>query len=99
LIAPRIEELLVFAEATADVLDGHTREIEFCRDKLRWSSEQLNPPILISGDDLRGLGIPVGPVYKQLLEQVRDAQLTGLLKTLDEAQAWVRTQWLKCKDN
>lgn len=95
LIAPRIEELLVFAEAVAEVHDGHNREIVFCRDKLRLPPEELNPPLLVSGDDLRGLGIPGGPVYKQLLEQTRDAQLTGLLKTPDEACAWVRTQWLK----
>ena len=49
----------------------------FCREKLQLPPEQLNPPPLISGEDLRGLGIPAGPVYKQLLEQARDAQLSG----------------------
>ena len=95
LIMPRAEELLLFAEAVAEVLDGHSGEIAFCREKLRLPSQELNPPFLISGDDLRGLGIPGGPVYKQLLEQVRDAQLTGLLKTPEESRAWVRIQWLK----
>jgi poly(A) polymerase len=94
LIAPRIEELLEFAGAVADVLDGQTREIEFCRTKLQLAPEQLNPTPLISGDDLRGLGIPTGPVYKHLLEQARDAQLMGLLHTVEEATAWVRVRWL-----
>ncbi len=94
LIAPRVEELLVLAEAVADVLDGQTGEITFCRDKLQLPPSQLNPPPLISGADLRGLGIPVGPVYKQLLEQARDSQLLGLLQTAEEARAWVRTRWL-----
>lgn len=95
LIAPRIEELLVFAEAVAEVLDGQTPEILFCREKLQLPPEQLNPPSLISGDNLRGLGIPAGPVYKQLLEQARDAQLMGLLRTPEEALAWIRDRWLQ----
>ena len=90
LISPRIEELLAFVEAVADVLDGQTREIEFCREKLQLPPDQLNPLPLISGDDLRGLGIPAGPVYKLLLEQARDEQLSGRIHTPEEALTWVR---------
>jgi poly(A) polymerase len=94
LIAPRVEELLLFVEAVADIVDGHTREIGFCRSRLELTPEQLNPAPLVSGDDLRELGIPIGPAYKQLLEQARNAQLTGLLATREESIAWVRTLWL-----
>ena len=95
LIHPRSSELLMFAEAVAEVVDGHSQEVAFCRAKLELPTDQLNPPPLITGEDLRGLGIPAGPVYKQLLEMARDAQLTGLLHTADEARAWIRNRWLE----
>ena len=37
--------------------------------------EAVAPPPLIGGDDLRALGIPEGPIYKQVLEAAYRAQL------------------------
>jgi tRNA nucleotidyltransferase/poly(A) polymerase len=85
LIAPRIGELLGYGDAVARVLDGTTAEIDFCRAKLALPSADHNPPPLISGDDLKLLGIPPGPAYRELLEAVRDAQLERQIKTRDEA--------------
>ena len=50
---------------------------------------QLIPP-LITGDDLKALGVPSGPVMGALLTEVRDLQLAEELKTRAEALAWVR---------
>lgn len=93
LIAPRCSELLEFAEAVALVVDGHAREIDYCREKRALPSEQWNPPPCLSGDDLRALEIPAGPIYKQLLEQARDAQLLGQLSSREAALEWVRKRW------
>lgn len=50
------------------------------------------PELLVDGHTLeRELNLAPGPVIGQLLEQIRDAQLAGQLKTSDEAIAFART--------
>jgi hypothetical protein len=43
--------------------------------------EELNPPPLLTGDDLIRLGIPRGKIYQRLLQAQRDAQLDGVVET------------------
>lgn len=50
------------------------------------------PELLIDGHTLeRELNLEPGPVIGQLLEQIRDAQLAGQLKTSDDAIAFARS--------
>lgn len=46
-------------------------------------------PPLLRGADLQALGVAPGPRYKQILDQVRRAQLAGMLTTATAARAWV----------
>lgn len=85
LVAAAAAELLDYAEAVARVIDGHTGEIDFCRAKLALPADRLNPPPLITGDDLKAAGIPPGKAYRGLLTAARDAQLEGRITTKDEA--------------
>jgi poly(A) polymerase len=85
LIAPRADELLGYCDAVARVVDGSTIEIEFCREKLALPPDELNPPPLITGEDLKQLGIPLGPAYRELLDAIRDAQLQGDIHSRSEA--------------
>src|SRR5262245_24647152 len=91
LIAPRVDELLGYVEAVSLVVDGSTAEVSFCREKLALPVTELNPPPLITGDDLKRLGIRPGPEYRKLLDLARDAQLedkiqsrSDVLKRIDE---------------
>lgn len=54
--------------------------------------EVLNPPHLISGDDLIQLGIPASSKFKVWLQAIRDAQLNNEIATREEAMAMVE-QW------
>jgi len=45
----------------------------------------LNPPRILSGDALLADGMPSGPTFGDVLEQVYDAQLEGRVETVDEA--------------
>lgn len=47
---------------------------------------------LLTGDDLAALGIPPGPRYRTLLQELRAAQLDGLIRTRAEAEQWVLQQ-------
>lgn len=85
LVAPRCDELLPFAETVASVVAGTTDEIAFCRDKLALPRQELDPPPLITGETLQEIGVPRGPVYRELLEAIRDAQLNGEIATPEAA--------------
>lgn len=56
------------------------------------SGEQLDPPPLLDGADLRRLGLPPGPLFGRLLSGVRARQLDGELRTAEEAAEWARGQ-------
>ncbi len=59
----------------------------WCRERLAWPREQLDPPPLVTGDDLRAAGLRPGPAFKHILQAVRDAQLDGEIHTKEEAIA------------
>lgn len=49
---------------------------------------EIRPPLL-SGDDLKALGVQPGPRMGELLAEIREKQLQDELKTGDEAREWV----------
>jgi hypothetical protein len=53
----------------------------------------VEPPPLLSGNDLIALGVPPGRKLGELLERVREAQAAGELNTRQEALARV-AEWL-----
>jgi tRNA nucleotidyltransferase/poly(A) polymerase len=85
LIADCVDDLLALNEAAALAGDGDTSQINWCREKLSQPREVLDPTPLLSGDDLIEHGVPRGPVYRMLLERVRDAQLDGEIHDKTEA--------------
>lgn len=91
LVGPRVAELLSYAEAIAQALDGDVAQIDFCRSQLALPPEVLNPLPLITGDDLKPLGISPGPAYRQILDAVRDAQLEKQIATKEEALSLVKS--------
>jgi len=52
--------------------------------------EQVRPPRLLSGEDLKALGFAPGPPFKAILEAVEEAQLNGKIQTREEAVELVR---------
>ncbi len=90
LISPGSRELLALHEAQA-IADGLADDdLAFCRQRLAWPAEQLNPPPVVTGNDLIAHGINPGPDYAFLLESVRDAQLDGAVRDKPEALEWVK---------
>ena len=84
LIAEGIGDLLALMEAASP---AGAETAAHCRTLLAQPREALDPPPLVTGDDLLALGIQPGPRYKILLQQIRDAQLDGEVCTKDEALA------------
>jgi poly(A) polymerase len=91
LAEPLIHELLALESARAYAANESLAEVEFCQNYLRTTPmDEINPPPLITGDDLKAMGIEPGPKYKEILEKVRDAQLDGVISTREEAVDLVR---------
>lgn len=52
--------------------------------------EQVRPPRLLTGEDLKSLGFRPGPAFKEILEAIEEAQLNGAISTRDEAVGFVQ---------
>jgi poly(A) polymerase len=87
LIHPGIQDLFTLQRAIAPASGTSAAYVDFAEARLQeWSTNgELNPPFLITGDDLKQLGIPPGPQYKRLLDAVREAQLDNDISSTVEA--------------
>ena len=85
------DDLLILTES---ILPEGPAIVSHCRELLSQPHAVLDPPPLVSGDDLRAAGIPPGPEYKTLLQHLRDAQLDGQISSKVEALATVK-KWIE----
>ena len=79
---PWAESLVALHEASSP---QGPDEAAYCRELLAQPREKLDPPPLLTGDDLRRHGLQPGPKFKTILQAVRDAQLDGEIQTQEEA--------------
>ena len=86
LVAEGIEDLLALHEAASP---AGSDEVAYCRSLLSQPREVLDPPPLLTGDDLLAHGVPTGPQYAMLLKRAREAQLNEQIHTKAEALALV----------
>lgn len=89
LIHPGAADLVALCDARAEIGQFDRADLEFCRQRVQWPAERLDPPALLSGDDLVARGVPQGSVYRELLSAVRDAQLQGEIQSQADALALV----------
>jgi tRNA nucleotidyltransferase/poly(A) polymerase len=79
-------ELVALHESVAGPDDA---ALAFCRERLAWPAERLNPSPLVDGAVLIAHGLTPGPYFSRLLELVRDAQLRGEITTAADTLALV----------
>lgn len=53
--------------------------------------EEVRPPRLLTGDDLKTLGFIPGPRFKEILDAIEEVQLNGKVLTREEAFRFVKT--------
>jgi tRNA nucleotidyltransferase/poly(A) polymerase len=75
LISEGIDDLIALHEAAALARGADLEHVRRCRELLRLPASELDPPPLVTGDDLIRHGIASGKQFKPLLEMLRDAQL------------------------
>ncbi|HUQ70749.1 MAG TPA: CCA tRNA nucleotidyltransferase [Planctomycetaceae bacterium] len=85
------DDLLQLTRAALLAAEADLYPVLFCEEFLaRTPAEELNPPPLITGNDLIHIGLCPGPRFKELLDTIRDAQLNREIATHDEALALAR---------
>jgi poly(A) polymerase len=86
LVHPGIRELLALHRADADASGRDTDHVEYCEQLLsQWTEADLNPQPLVTGHDLLQRGLEPGPLFTDLLAQIREAQLEGKIRSSEEA--------------
>ncbi|HXN51928.1 MAG TPA: CCA tRNA nucleotidyltransferase [Candidatus Acidoferrum sp.] len=87
---PRFDEHLELHRL--DCLSSHGRFESYglvSRTLSETPPEQIQPPRLLTGDDLLEMGYKPGPIFSEILNAVEDAQLEGQLKTKEEAKDYI----------
>jgi len=88
---PRFDEHLELHRLDCKSSHRNLRLYEFTRNKIaELPEEAVRPAPLVSGEDLIAAGYRPGPVFKQILGSVEDAQLEGQLRTKNEAIEFIR---------
>lgn len=89
-----IEELLEIARMDAMGSRGDLTLYEFCRNALEeLGEEEVRPDPLVTGRDLIRLGYKPGPLFREILTAIEDAQLEGALTTPEEALKMLEREW------
>ena len=79
--------LLELTRLHAAVTQNPCDDYDFCLQYMeKTPKEVLNPPPLLTGDDLIQLGMKPGKIFSELLTQVRHAQLDEQIQTQQEAR-------------
>ncbi len=79
-------QLLALMRVETLARNADMKSIVFCEEYLqRTPPEELNPPPIITGDDLVQIGLKPGRAFRELLEAARDAQLNGEIHTHEQA--------------
>jgi poly(A) polymerase len=88
---PQALNVVELARVDALARDGELPPVMHCEEMLRQTPrERLDPPPLVTGDDLIELGLEPGRFFGQILDAVRDEQLNEKITTKDEAMSFVR---------
>jgi poly(A) polymerase len=91
---PHFEEHLELHRLDCLASHGNLDAHAFCRQQLATlPDEKLRPPPLIDGEDLKRLGLVPGPLFKQILKEVEEAQLEGRLESGEAALEYVRARY------
>jgi poly(A) polymerase len=87
---PRFDEHLALHRLDCLSSHRHLDAYDFVRRTLEQTpAEDIRPAKLLTGNDLQNLGYQPGPLFSKILRSLEDAQLEGLVRSREEAIAFV----------
>jgi poly(A) polymerase len=91
---PRFEQHLELHRLDCESSHRNLRLYTFTREKMNsLPPEGVRPTPQVTGDDLIAAGYSPGPLFKEILAAVEDAQLDGKLRSKPEAMQFVRREF------
>ena len=91
---PHFEDHLEIERICRTVSDANLQQYDFALKTFRgWTPDDIWPKPWITGEDLITMGIPPGPVYKEILSLVEDEQLEGRLTSRESALEFVKRRY------
>ena len=91
---PQFDEHLAMHRIDCLASHGDLTSYDFLRHKLdEMPQDEIRPRPLLTGDDLLAAGYSPGPLFRQILSAVEDAQLEGRLHTREDALAFVSREF------
>ncbi|HEY1268469.1 MAG TPA: CCA tRNA nucleotidyltransferase [Candidatus Binatia bacterium] len=91
---PGIHELLEVVRLDALASNGDLQYYDFCRQRMaELKHEEIHPPPLVTGKDLIALGLEPGPMFHEILDRIKEAQLEGELRDRQAALEWVKREY------
>ena len=95
---PHIDDLLNFLYADSLINDELVKEYIYTKtltqDYKSKPVETLFPIPLIKGDDLFKLGIKQGPIFKEIITEIENLQLSEKILLKDDAIKYIKKKWL-----
>ncbi len=91
---PRFEEHLALHRMDCLAAHANLDIFNFVRDRYNaMPVEDVRPTPLLTGRELIAAGYRPGPIFKQILQVVEDAQLEGVIANPEEAMSFVREKF------
>jgi poly(A) polymerase len=91
---PRFDEHLELHRLDCLCSHGQSQSYEFVQRFLAETPpEQVQPPRLLTGDDLQHMGYAPGPLFSEILRSLEDAQLEGRVQDKAGAAEFVRERF------
>ena len=97
LVSRHAQDAVEFAQTVTTALGLPMTGIDLCEQRLAWALDRLNPPHLLSGDDLIRHGLSAGPLFKTIIEDVRRKQLDGELIDANAATEYVQERYVSSR--
>jgi len=89
---PRFHEHLELHRLDCLASHGNLEAYDFVQQFLRETPpDQVHPPRLVTGDDLKSMGMSPGPRFKEILLAVEEAQLDGRFSDRESALQFARS--------
>jgi poly(A) polymerase len=93
---PQFDEHLALHRLDCLSSHRHLDAYDFVRRTLENTpAKEIRPAKLLTGDDLQRLGYQPGPVFSKILRSLEDAQLEGIVRSREEAVAFVAEHYGK----
>jgi len=86
-----IQEALYFLDIWQDFFYPEEKDKKhYLVNKYYETKDFLYPPVLVSGDDLKKIGLQPGPLFSKILRDIEDMQLEGKIKNRDDALNYIK---------